>query len=300
MTSYLSLFQKTGSPEFGDLAERIFYNAAQGSRHPEKNVIAYLKTDNSYIMDGTKNGDSTQQNKQTRYKYSPVHQDVAVCCIPNAGKIAPSFVSSMWMKDSSGLVASLLGPNEIHTSINGSAVSIVEETGYPFENMVVFKIEMEKPLDFSLRIRKPGWVKKFSVDCDYREEGSFIVIESKWKTANTVIVKFEPEPAVHHDINGESYFSLGALVYAAPFESIEKPTRKFPLPGFSDYSYYPARKNGYSFIPGTSDVLNVILKKKGFSYPLLETILLNTNSQKQEKVTLVPIGKTILRQVTFR
>ncbi len=54
-------------------------------------VVAYLKSDNSYYMYGGLNGDTTVKH-QTRYKYSPVHQDAAVCCVPNAGRIAPYFV----------------------------------------------------------------------------------------------------------------------------------------------------------------------------------------------------------------
>ena len=49
-------------------------------------------------MLGTKNGEIEPNRKQTRYKYSPAHQDVAVCCNPNAGRISPYFVQNSWMK----------------------------------------------------------------------------------------------------------------------------------------------------------------------------------------------------------
>ena len=51
MNSYEDLFLKTGDAKFGDEAEKLFFNAAQGSRDPDHSCIAYLKTDNSYYHD---------------------------------------------------------------------------------------------------------------------------------------------------------------------------------------------------------------------------------------------------------
>ena len=115
MDGYADLLGKTDSASFGDRIERLFFNAAQGARDPNSSCIAYLKTDNSWYMTGGRNTDSGNA-RQTRYKYSPVHQDVAVCCAPNAGRIAPYFVSRMWMRSSSGLVATLLGPCKLTTT----------------------------------------------------------------------------------------------------------------------------------------------------------------------------------------
>ena len=115
MDSYADLLGKTGSVGYGDKVERLFFNAAQGARDPHASCIAYLKTDNSYAMTGGRNGDSTDP-RQTRYTYSPVHQDVAVCCVPNAGRIAPYFVEHMWMRNADGLTATLLGPCTVHST----------------------------------------------------------------------------------------------------------------------------------------------------------------------------------------
>jgi DUF1680 family protein len=95
MHSYIELFIKSGDKTFMDKAEKIFLNPAQGARHPNESCIAYLKSDNSFYMTGGLNGDSTDKN-QTRYTYSPVHQEAAVCCVPNAGRIAPYYVQNMW------------------------------------------------------------------------------------------------------------------------------------------------------------------------------------------------------------
>ncbi|HYG19407.1 MAG TPA: beta-L-arabinofuranosidase domain-containing protein, partial [Ohtaekwangia sp.] len=88
LDSYTHLMQKTGDLSYGDRIEWLLFNAGQGARHPEGHSIAYLKTDNSFSMTGPLHPGAAD-DKQTRYKYSPVHQDAAVCCVPNAGRIFP-------------------------------------------------------------------------------------------------------------------------------------------------------------------------------------------------------------------
>jgi hypothetical protein len=124
LDSYTVLFQKQGNPKTAETIETIFYNAAQGSRNPNHSSIAYLKTDNSYEMEGTKNGEIEPNRKQTRYKYSPAHQDAAVCCNPNAGRITPYFIEKSWLKENENtLVNVLLMPNSVETKIQNPRIS---------------------------------------------------------------------------------------------------------------------------------------------------------------------------------
>ena len=188
MNSYEELYVKSGTAAYGDKIEKLFFNAAQGSRDPNESCIAYLKTDNSYFMTGGLNGDTSVKN-QTRYSYSPVHQAAAVCCVPNAGRIAPYYIQSMWMKDGNNLIATLLGPCEMNSLIDGKKISIKEETDYPYGNTIVFEINTDAK-DFILKIRKPSWANKISVSETYREENGFIVIQKKWKSSQKIRIEF--------------------------------------------------------------------------------------------------------------
>jgi uncharacterized protein len=289
MHSYIELFIKSGDASYGDLAEKIFLNAAQGARHPEASCIAYLKSDNSYAMTGGLNGDTTNE-KQTRYKYSPVHQDAAVCCVPNAGRITPYYVSNMWLKSDRSLVASLLGPCEMTTVLGDQTVTIKEETNYPFDNALQFVVTADS--EFALKIRKPEWVNKFTVNEAYREEEGFIVIDKKWTGQQSVRVEFIPEIKVREDINKEKYFTYGALVLAIPLPALESKTKTHPVAGFYDLQYTAQHPVVYEFTnePVTQTSNNLEFK----------TTLLNTGTKQKQPVTLVPIGETILRQVTFK
>jgi DUF1680 family protein len=291
MHSYTELYLKSGQNAFADKAEHLFLNAAQGARHPEKSCIAYLKSDNSYFMTGGLNGD-TSVKTQTRYKYSPVHQDAAVCCVPNAGRITPYYIQNMWLKDKDGLVASLFGPCELKTIVDGKQVSIREETDYPNGQTIRFVVE-GFGANFALKIRKPSWAKTVTVDKQAQQTDSFIIIQKKWTGKQTITIEFKPELKTERDLNGEYFFSYGPLVLAHPLAGVSKPTRSFPLPGFADLAYQPEHLVIYRYQPGQP------IAQPGQAL-LFSATLINSNTGKPEPVTLEPISRTILRQVTFK
>ncbi|MFA6174283.1 MAG: beta-L-arabinofuranosidase domain-containing protein, partial [Kiritimatiellales bacterium] len=156
--SLTSALQKTGAMQYGDMIERLAFNAAQGARLPDGTKIAYLSSSTLpvalEVMDLP-----APNNSGGRWQYSPAHDMGGSCCSPNAVKFMPMYVSSMWMKptDEDGLAALLLGPSQVSTVINGTPVTITEETEYPFSDSVTFRITAANPVSFPLHIRIPSW-----------------------------------------------------------------------------------------------------------------------------------------------
>jgi len=302
LDSYTLLLQKSGQAGFAEKAENLCFNAAQGARHPEESSIAYLKTDNSYYMTGPCN-DTVPAPRQTRYKYSPVHQDVAVCCVPNAGRIAPYFVRSMWMRDQEGLVATMYGPSVVETMRlggletgrgGGGRISIVEETEYPFDYKIKFLITMEKPERFTIRFRIPEWAEGYTIDQESRERKGFIVVKKEWKSGDEVILEFKPALRVKQDLNKEYYFTYGPLVLAHPIEGEEIPVKEYPLPGFRDLHVKALNKTVYRMADQPD------LRLVDSATLTFEGTFLNPETLKPETLKLLPIGKTVLRQTTFK
>ena len=183
LDSYTVLLQKQGNPKTAEAIETIFYNAAQGSRNPNHSCIAYLKTDNSFEMMGTKNGEVEPNRNQTRYKYSPAHQDVAVCCNPNAGRITPYFIEKSWLKENENtLVNVILMPNSVETKIQNQLIKIETITEYPYENTFTFKISNPNYVQPIMKIRKPSWATKVITNESYSMENDFIVIDRSFQT----------------------------------------------------------------------------------------------------------------------
>lgn len=291
LDSYTVLLQKIGNSKVADQIETIFYNAAQGSRDPNHSCIAYLKTDNSYEMQGTKNGEVEPNRKQTRYKYSPVHQDVAVCCTPNAGRISPYFIQSSWFKeDEESLVASILCPNTLKTTIKNVPVKISEITEYPYSNQFVFKIELEQPISFNLKIRKPEWADSVVTKEPYTLENGFINIKRKFAKTDAIKLEFRTSVRIKENLNHEKYFSYGALVYAKPFVANEIKGRVY-APEYEDIMYKQANYTQYDFVKDNNAT---------YANGKINLKLKNKRTNTTEQVELVSFGQTVLRQVTFK
>jgi DUF1680 family protein len=289
MDGYADLLAKTDSAVFGDKIERLFFNAAQGARDPNSSCIAYLKTDNSYSMTGGLNGD-TGNPRQTRYKYSPAHQDVAVCCAPNAGRIAPYYTDRMWMRSSSGLVATLLGPCRVKTTWKGTALSIREKTTYPNDFSFDFEITVDHPVPFTLSIRKPAWATGETITYPYTEKDGYILVTRTWKPGESVHVRFLADVAAHRTAQNSTWFSYGPTVLALPIPARADTVRAYPLPGFYDFHYRPEELTVYDY-PGS--------KVDHTDNTRFELSLLDPARNKRSRVWLKPMGGTILRQVTF-
>ena len=290
LDSYTVLLQKQGNPKTAEAIETIFYNAAQGSKNPNHSCIAYLKTDNSYEMMGTKNGEVEPNRNQTRYKYSPAHQDVAVCCNPNAGRITPYFIEKSWLKENENtLVNVLLMPNSVETKIQNQLIKIETITEYPYENTFTFKISNPNYAQPIIKIRKPSWVTKVITNESYVLENDFIVIDRKFGNEDKIQIEFKTEIQIKEDANQEKYFSYGALFYAKPIEAIEQRGKSY-FTHFDDLTYKPINTNRFEFIKDNQAIFGngqIILKAK------------NKTTNQIENIRLIPFGKTILRQVSF-
>ena len=286
--SYSELLLKSGGSRWGDEVERIFFNAAQGARHPRESSIAYLKTDDAYAMTGGVNGDTS--GKQVRYKYSPVHQDAAVCCVPNAGRVAPYFVQYMWAQDGEGLVAALLGPATVHTSWKGAPLTIRTQTEYPYNYKFTYTVEGARP-GFVLKIRRPAWAKSVKLNVPYTEADGYLVVHRAWKRSEQLELELEPEAAVATDGKGAHYFTWGPLVLAHPLAADSSVTKTFPLPGFRDLHYRAERPLLFRYAGPALEAagplrfrIQAIDPQSGATVPL----------------ELEPMGGTVLRQVTFQ
>lgn len=288
MAGWISLLEKTGDPAYGDQAEKILFNAAAGATHPEQSAICYLKTDNTYILTGGKNGDTTDKH-QTRYRYSPVHREAAVCCVPNAGRIGPWYIQHMWMKDADGLVATLLGPAEMNTLVNGKKVKINTITEYPFGMDFRYSIHTTEGNHFAIKIRKPGWAIAVYTSLPYKEENGMLVFKKKWKQQDELIIRFEAAVQKNKAGDDEYYFSYGPLVLCHPFTHQETTTRTFTAGGLVELSCTPAENLRYT-CTGALPVED----EKGENRFLLEV------NEQQKKIRLVPMTHSILRQVSFR
>lgn len=289
LDSYSLLLQKRGDLFAAEQMENIFYNAALGARLKDGTGVAYLKTDNSYEMAGTRNGVEEHDRKQTRYKYSPVHKEVAVCCVPNAMRITPYFIQKAWMIDGDGnLVCNLIMPCVLDAENNGDRVRIETVTEYPVSNKV--KLMVECATRQTIKIRKPAWADYVRVKGCYTIDGDYIVFDCDGGDNCDIDIEFVTAPRVIADRNGFHYFAYGAAIYALPIEAVEHEGRVY-ADGFHDRLFYPEGSvKHFQYVPD---------QQLKYVNGRIVTRLLNVDSGDIEAVELEPMMYSVLRQVAF-
>lgn len=301
LDSYSHLLQKTGNPEWGDRIEWLLFNAGQGARHPQESAIAYLKTDNSFSMTGPLHPDDPIDplNPQTRYKYSPTHQDVAVCCVPNAGRIYPYYVKSMWMRTPKGLFCSLYGACELNTEVDGIKVHISEQTNYPFDLTISFQIDVAQPVEFELAFRKPDWATGLEVqtESEWWEDNNIIKVNKTWRPGDRIAIRFQAKVKISEFNKGENFISYGPLVFAHPLNGQVEVGRTYPVEGFRDIYYSPDDPSILFDLP-TLDAKEFQIEQHPFrAEDPWGTLSISIDSKSSSR--LIPMGASILRQITF-
>jgi DUF1680 family protein len=309
---YASALQKTGDVSYADKAETLTFNDMLGARYVDGHGITYCKTDNCYVLDrhSPKTG---FKEEDPRYKYSPTHDDAAVCCNPNYGRDLPYYVSNMWMQAADGFAAVLYGPMTLSTRWQGTAVEIRETTNYPFSDQIDFILTLGRPAEFSLHLRKPSWSKVAKVEAagaTVTEGTGYSVLRKRWQSGDRVRLSLRNEIQVFPAGHEEVALRRGALIFALAIPARTQATRAYQVGGFTDFLVFPTSE-AYRIL-----ALDAAAKERGYGFTYVNTAgdanpwyegetclvgtMLDTRNGNPVGVRLVPMGGTVLRRVTFR
>jgi DUF1680 family protein len=294
--------EKTGREPLADWIEVLAFNSAEGARHRDGKAIQYCTRDNQF--------EATRKGAGSRFKLSPTHDDVAVCCPVTALKFFPYFVNQLWMKTAAGdgLVAVSYAPNELTTTVKDVKVRITTDTAYPFEDEVRMTITPEKPVKFALRLRVSGWSKSTKVEAagaNVADADGWKVLTKEWRPGDRIAIAFNPAIERKTMANGDVYWKRGPLVYALPIPSERKVSRTYTVEGFNDYEYTPKPDAFWDYAVDEESVVFRFKKVAAKANPWIEPPLqlagklLNRKTNANEPVTLVPMGASLLRRTTF-
>ncbi len=292
--AYALLLQTTKDFKFADKIEWLYYNAALGAMHPKKSAIAYLKSDNSYEMNGVFQSKQPHcvHDIQVRYKYSPTHQDAAVCCVPNAGRITPYFLNSFYFESETEILAALFGPSCYETIRDEVKVSIEQVTTYPSEFSTYFNITAQAPVTFDFIVRKPNWATSVDVKCSGLEalvKEDCIIISGTF-VRETIEIFFNTKPVLNTDLLGDVFVSYGPLVYAKEISGQETDVKVYENSAFVDFTVQ--RKEPIpTFKLSLSD--EVIVTNQ------CATSIISAPTLTVDHQEFTPLANTVLRRVTF-
>jgi len=298
----------TGNMSLADRIETMTFNAGQGARFPVLKALSYLTRDNRIQIN--------RREIAGRETYDAAHF-AAVCCVLNGGRLMPYYVEGMWMKEKSndGLAAILYGPNTLKTTVENVHVTIHEDTYYPFSDTVTFTIDPEKPVRFTLKLRKPHGCNdillKLPENATKTETDDAVIIDHAWEKGDIVEAVFTFKVVKVHQpssksVEGEGiYLKRGPLVFALPFEPEVRPAKEHHNSGFYRYRIRAADKSAWNYRLDEKAPVRVINSDVAdmntpWEKPVIKLEVQLTDSKgDKHKAQLVPMGNTIFRRVTF-
>jgi hypothetical protein len=294
--SLLRLLISTGDLHWADELEKVVLNAGLGAWHPERSAVAYLQTDNAFSMSGNRSG-APDDPHQTRYRYSALHREAAVCCVPNAGRLLPTFLRGAVQVADRDVVVALYGPMRASVEVDGVAVEIDQVTDYPDELAVRLRVRAERPVAFRLLLRHPAWAQAVRITGAVvaSEIPGAVVIDRIWHDESLVLA-FGTEPQVHVDANGESFVTHGPRALALPIPSITHVTKQFEVPELADLSV-EATSDEHTFLSLVVDRPDLIeVVPDGLVAPFVDG---RDPSGAIVGRLLKPLGRSALRRLTF-
>jgi len=298
--SYMAGMKHLGDAKYADWEEWMVLNAAMAARRQDGKAIQYLCADNCW--------DATHK-RGARWDFSPTHADAAVCCAPNAGKLMPAHLAHMWLQDGNKLYAALYGPCALKTTVDGQPVVIEEDTTYPFETTLRFTIKLKNPLKFSLIFRIPSWSKRHTlmingdtVKAKHSPGIPELILENEYNNGDVITLSFDTATDINNGIDGTFALSYGPLLYALDIPAEGVNYFSYEEAGFYDTDYLPKEGANWDYTFLNKEASLVHHENKDFLWdnpPIsLETVMLNSNAT-PEKVSLTPIGATVLKRTTF-
>ncbi|MCX5637611.1 MAG: glycoside hydrolase family 127 protein [Planctomycetota bacterium] len=171
MLSDEMLLKSTGEPKWADRCEDVAFNSLPASMTPDLKALRYLTAPNQILSDRN-NKSPGVQNDGPMFLYDPYDHR---CCQHNVAHGWPYYAEHLWLVTAgNGLAAVLYAPCRVTAKVgDGTEVTIVEETRYPFEETVRLTITTARPVQFPLYLRVPGWCENPEVSINNEKAVGF-------------------------------------------------------------------------------------------------------------------------------
>jgi uncharacterized protein len=148
------------------------------------------------------------------------------CCPPNLNRLLPAIGEYIYSIDEREIDVHLYIQSDAQFEVGGEKVIISQHTAYPWDGVVCLQVEPAQPVDFTLKLRFPGWCQEGRIylngeSVSFKEnlENGYIVLNRKWRTGDEVLLQWVmpvtriyANPQVKAD-RGKVALMRGPLVY---------------------------------------------------------------------------------------
>jgi len=220
MTSDEMLLGDTGDPFWAENCEDVAFNTFSAAFMSDYKSLRYLTAPNMVVSD-SKNHHPGIANEGPFLMMNPFSSR---CCQHNHAAGWVYFAENTWMATpDNGLVAQLYSEGEVKAKVgNGTQVSLVETTHYPFESQVNFTVNTAKIVSFPLYLRVPAWCKNASVKVNGQAvavntgSGDYIRLVKTWKNGDKISLQLPMQLKVREWNENKNSVSVnyGPLTYS--------------------------------------------------------------------------------------
>jgi uncharacterized protein len=190
------MFLRTGCSKYIDVLERVLYNGFLAAPSLRGDTFFY----NNPLASSAESGPQKTIERKPWYGVP--------CCPTNIGRFFPTIPGLVYAQRAGDLYVNLFIGGQAEVQVDGVSVRLRQETDYPWDGRVKIVVELERPLDLTLRVRIPGWAAGRPAPGDlYRyldaasepvrlslngsvanatDEAGYRVISRKWQTGDTM------------------------------------------------------------------------------------------------------------------
>ncbi len=240
-----------GDASIGDNLEMLAFNALPAALSKSLRQHVYFTLPNNVTAPRGHLG-YTQDYENAR---TPSPISGYPCCCYNLHMGWPKLAQSAWAATSDGGLAVLAYvPTQVTAQVaNGTTVSFVAETAYPFEETIRLTLQAPGTVRFPLKLRIPAWCQNPSILVNGKAgpratPGTFAVLDRAWKNGDEVVLRFPMEVQTKTGINDSVSVQRGPLLYTLKIDEEWKSFEKNKVQGFDSYEVTPTSPWNYGLV----------------------------------------------------
>jgi hypothetical protein len=206
---WMRMLSASGETKWADYAEKNLLNAVVTQR--EKNGVGstYCSRPNVTAL-GV--GVWGAQEFYAKDHYTAC----CVSCLPRTFPLLGKY--SVLRTEDNGLSVAFYGPNSTTTTIEGSNITIVQNTDYPFSETINMTVSAAPRKSFPLYLRMPAWCNNPSVSVNGTPvtglvTGQWAVINRTWGSSDKVFISFPAKVELEYWQGNAVAVKRGPLVY---------------------------------------------------------------------------------------
>ena len=195
MSSDEIMMRITGDTFWAENCEDVAFNTFPAAFMPDQRSLRYLVAPNMVTSD-SKNHNPGIDNPGPYLMMNPFSSR---CCQHNHTSGWVYYAENLWMATpDNGLAAVFYSDSEVVKAkvSDGTEVTILQQTHYPFEENVTMKLQVVKPVEFPLYLRIPTWCQRPILKINGKSveisasTGRYVKIQNVWKNDDRITLEF--------------------------------------------------------------------------------------------------------------